>query len=231
MRGKSLHAQNIIKLIEKNSSRQSTWQVFQDFVAISAISIRNAVDKTEFEKYEAEYLNIVKRYDRSEIDEFPRMLGELVLALEDNMTDILGVIFSKLGLGNKWKGQFFTPDHVCQLMAAISFSDQIEAQITDKGFITLSEPAVGGGAMVIASARHMKAQGVNYQQHLHVTAVDVDIRSVHMAYIQFSLLHIPATIIHGNTLLLEEWSHWQTPAHILGNWDWKLRLRSLNTQN
>lgn len=43
-----------------------------------------------------------------------------------------------------------------------------------------------------------------------------------MAYVQLSLLHIPAVVIHGNTLALEERSHWLTPAHIMGGWEWKL---------
>jgi len=31
---------------------------------------------------------------------------------------------------------------------------------------------------------------INYQQHLHVTAIDIDPKCVHMAYVQFALLHI-----------------------------------------
>jgi len=42
-----------------------------------------------------------------------------------------------------------------------------------------------------------------------------------MCCLQLSLLHIPAVIIHGNTLLLQTWSHWYTPAYILGGWAWK----------
>jgi hypothetical protein len=38
----------------------------------------------------------------------------------------------------------------------------------------------------------MLSQGVNDQQHLHITAVDIDIRAVHMTYLQLSLLRVPA---------------------------------------
>ena len=47
-----------------------------------------------------------------------------------------------------------------------------------------------------------------------------------MAYIHFSLLHIPAIVVHGNSLTLEEWDHWATPAHILGFWDHRLKNRN-----
>jgi len=47
--------------------------------------------------------------------------------------------------------------------------------------------------------------------------------AVHMAYIQLSLLHIPALVVHGNSLSAETWSAWMTPAHVLGLWDIQLR--------
>jgi len=43
-----------------------------------------------------------------------------------------------------------------------------------------------------------------------------------MAYVQFSLLHIPAVIIHGNTLSREKFGRWYTPAHIMDGWTRKL---------
>ena len=51
-----------------------------------------------------------------------------------------------------------------------------------------------------------------------------------MAYLQFSLLHIPAVIVHGNSLSLEEYGHWYTPAHIMDGWNWKLRRAKATEQ-
>lgn len=212
MRAEASHVAKLKKLIEETSRRHNIWQVFQDFVAMSAISIRNAVDFRDRDAYEEQYLAIVKRYDREEIELFPKMLAELTLALEDDMSDILGRVFSELELGNRWKGQFFTPDDVCRLMAAMSYGDGLQAAIAEKGYVSVGEPAVGGGAMIIALAHEMKRQGLNYQRQLHVTATDIDLRAVHMSYLQLSLLHIPAVIIHGDTIRLTEHSRWHTPA-------------------
>ena len=44
-----------------------------------------------------------------------------------------------------------------------------------------------------------------------------------MAYVQLSLAHVPAIIVHGNSLSMQEWGHWFTPAHIVGGWDRRLR--------
>jgi hypothetical protein len=68
MRAEASHVAKLKKLIEETSRRHNTWQVFQDFVAMSAISIRNAVDFRGREAYEELYLSIVKRYDREEIE-------------------------------------------------------------------------------------------------------------------------------------------------------------------
>lgn len=56
-----------------------------------------------------------------------------------------------------------------------------------------------------------------------VAAIDIDPRAVHMAYVQFSLLHLPAVVVVGNALTLEEREHWFTPAHILGGWTARLQ--------
>jgi hypothetical protein len=76
--------------------------------------------------------------------------------------------------------------------------------------------------MVIALARALIEEGINYQQALHVTAIDRDIIAVHMAYVQCTLLHIPAVVLHGDTLRGETYSVWRTFAHVMGLWDMRL---------
>ncbi len=100
------------------------------------------------------------------------------------------------------------------------------AEIERKGFITLMEPAAGAGGMVIAAASALLDEGINYQQTMHATLIDIDPTSCHMAYVQMSLLHVPAIVIHGNALCSEQtWGHWVTPAHVMGLWDVRLRRR------
>jgi len=216
------HRRNLIKLIEKVAYRHSTWQVFSDFVEMSALSISNSVDLVHFDEREAQYMRVIERYSKDELAMFPQMLGELVMELETGFDDVLGAVFMEMELGNKWRGQFFTPYHICKMMARLHVDDGMRAIIDRQGFIRVNEPACGGAAMIVALAEEMKEAGINYQDCLHVVAQDVDLKAVHMAYIQLSLLHIPAVVIQGNTLALEEVSRWYTPAHILGLWNFKL---------
>lgn len=205
------------------AQRHSIWQVFADFNEMAAISLA-AADIAQAEEREQRYLRIVKGYEPEELAVFPEILGALVLQLEQAPSDVLGSVFHELELHNKWAGQFFTPYAVSRLLADMTLHD-VAPIIEQQGFITVSEPACGAGGMAVAVAHVLKDRGVDYQQALHITAVDVDLKCVHMAFVQLALLGVPATVIHGNTLSLETWSAWHTPAHVLGGWNRKLRER------
>lgn len=220
-----IHRKNIVKLLERASRRRHLWDVFGDFVEMAAIAISNGVDLGQRELREARYMTLIQRYEPDEQKLFPHMLAELTMALEFGPDDVLGKVFGELELGNAARGQFFTPYSVCALMARQQMGDgeDLRRLIASKGFITLLEPAVGAGAMVVAMAEALQEEGLSYQNHMHVTAQDIDSRAVHMSYLQLSLLHIPATIILGNTLAAEEREHWYTPAHVFGLWSVRLR--------
>lgn len=218
-------AREIAKLMEANAYRHRIDEVFADSVEMMALSMSNAADPAQAEDREARYMEIVGRYTREEIERVPRMFALLVEALEEAPGDVLGTVFGELEQGSAARGQFFTPYSVCAVMAQMTVGDgaDIRAKIREIGFIRLQEPAVGAGAMVIAFAECLRLAQINYQQHLHVVAVDVDPRAVHMAYVQFSLLHIPATVYLGNTLSLKMTQAWRTPAHMMGLWETMLR--------
>jgi hypothetical protein len=110
---------------------------------------------------------------------------------------------------------------VCQAMAKM-LVHEAKLLVEEQEFIRAHEPCVGSGAMVIALAQALKEEGINYQQCLHVTAIDLDLLAVHMAYVHCTLLHIPAIIVHGDTLRAETYSVWRTFAHVMGLWDAKL---------
>jgi len=55
----------------------------------------------------------------------------------------------------------------------------------------------------------------NYARNCFIVAEDIDLRCVHMCYLQLALAGVPAIIKHQNTLTREKWSVWKTPAFIL----------------
>lgn len=216
---------SIVKLFETCRYKHDFYTVFSDWCESTAITMSNAVDLVNFEKREARFLEIARKYGRETMTTFSHILGEVVMALEERPQDALGATFHALGLHDKARGQFYTPYPICQLMARITAgsTEDMQKVIAERGFMLAQEPAVGSGAMIIALTEAILEAGFNYQQLLHVTAVDIDPRAVHMAYIQFSLLHIPATVIVGDSLAMRFREEWHTMAHVMGGWSAKLR--------
>ena len=207
--------------IRQLSYSQHLFTTFRHFVELSAIAFSNVADPINKAARETQYLSIVTQYKPEEFQKFPPLLGMLVACLEHEPTDVLGVLYHRLELHNEQSGQFFTPYPLCQAMAKMLVHDAKQL-VEEQEFIRAHEPCVGSGAMVIALAQALKEEGINYQQCLHVTAIDLDILAVHMAYVHFTLLHIPAIIVHGDTLRAETYSVWRTFAHVMGLWDAKL---------
>lgn len=133
----------------------------------------------------------------------------LVDLFETETSDHLGGLYMGLPHGGEGQGQYFTPHDLSAVTAALNLGDMSEWKDSEK-ILTVHEPAVGSGGMVIALAEHAKKQGINYQQRVLVDCADLDITAVRMAYIQLTLLGVPAIVRHMNTLSLEEWSAWPT---------------------
>ena len=184
------------------SKYYSPHQVFSDWVEMYAIAISNSctlLSSKLKQNREKKYLEIIKKYKEVEQNKFPELCGMLVTALDNDMADVLGNVYMGLESGSKHTGQFFTPNHISRLTA------RLMPPVTDAdGIIRFTEPTCGSGGMIIAYAKALAEQGIDYQKNLKVIAQDIDYRCVHMCYVQLSLLGIKATVIRQNTLTPEE---------------------------
>ncbi len=216
----SNHQRNFVKIFSNLARYHHRYEVFRDFIEMASISLENSILKSP--EKEDKYLSIAKRYEQHDMNEFPKLLSELVLGLEEQPSDFLGGLFMELDLGSKDFGQFFTPYSLSLLMAKVNVGE-LTAELARKPFVTLSEPTCGGGGMIIAFYQAMLDEGYNPQTQLHVTCVDLDATAARMCYVQCSLLGIPCEVFIGNTLTMEMRSSMKTPAHYLGFWDVKLK--------
>lgn len=213
----------LVDMLQNLTGRYDTYTVFRDWVAMCAAAISNACDLRQAKEREEEYMRVVGKYHKEEAEQLAKAFGKLQIVMEcERFGDFMGDTFMGLEISNRDTGQFFTPYHLCEFMARISLNE-IDERIQEKGYITLAEPACGSGAMVIAAAEVLLEKGHNPQTQMHATLMDIDLKCVQMAYVQLSLLGIPAVVVHGNTITMEEWSHWVTPMHIIGGWDWRLK--------
>ena len=217
--------------------KHNDWQIWQDFIYMAAAALSQPCEFKQ--NREDEYMRIIAKYNKEEQQLFPQMLSEIVEAFEqEKYADILGDLYMQLEMGNKCKGQFFTPYHVCSMMAKCSATD-VSAEIEAKGYMSVNDPCCGGGALLIAFAEHCFEQKVNYQNHIVFVAQDVDPVVAKMCYIQMSLLGMPGYVIIGNSLTQPSVGHvlfpkigkvnenipdadiWYTPMWFADIWHWR----------
>lgn len=190
--------EKIIEKIQKMAGRYSVYEIFSDWVAMCALSIRiqTCVTQEQSLKNEQRYIDIAKKYTPAEVVEMAWMMADLAMAYDDGIRDILGEIYMELGLGNRNTGQFFTPFHVSMMVAEMAIPEHVDI---DHPYI-INEPSCGGGGMIIAAAKVLRSRGLNFQKCMYVTAQDLDWKGVYMTYLQLSLLGIQGKVVQGDAL-------------------------------
>ncbi len=224
------HYEKLIKTFESMCGKYSSHSLFCDFLELCAIAIQNQymkeIDLETFEKAEQRYFEIIKNYEKEDLENIAKMLGyltaEAIYRMENGrVSDILGEMFHRLELHNKYKGQFFTPQHICDFMAAITLSTNYKNDTREKGYIKVAEPCCGSGAMIFGAVKAFTDAGGDYKTQFMVVATDIDVKCTWMTFIQCSLYGIPAIINHGNTLTMEMYSTFYTLSFLTQDWEAK----------
>ncbi len=206
----------IIKLIDDACASQDKERFISDMFRCSAISISNLVDLFQKPEREEQYKQIISHYTKQEQQKMSEISAKLFMLLssvvydDGTFSDYLGELFMNCFMGSKHMGQFFTPYHVSKLCAKVAIGTPNKA---DGKILTLCEPCCGSGGMVIAAMDVLKNDfGINYAMDCFVDCSDIDLRCVHMAYLQLSLVGVPAIVRHQDSLTRKLYSVWRTPA-------------------
>ena len=97
-----------VNTIEKMCGRYSAWQIWNDFISISAIALVNVCDLEQAPEREKTYLQIVAKYDKKELEIFCKLMAKLVADLEKCADqDILGEVYQALSMNSKVNAQYF----------------------------------------------------------------------------------------------------------------------------
>lgn len=216
------HENTFLSLFNQTARYHPRHQVFEDFISCSVIALQNGLHFCE--KREQKYMRIVSRYKKHDVSKLAHLLAHVVDGLTENPGDFLGRIFMQLELGDKYRGQFFTPWDVGVMMARMQLGNA-EELFRNKPYITLSEPACGAGCMVLAFANVLKEVGFPPHRYLWVSATDVDPLAAGMAYIQLSLSGVAGEVVIGNSLCDQRRRVLCTPSHYWYGWTHRLRAK------
>lgn len=220
------------------SERNRPWDIWKDFILMSACAISNAVDKSHYDEREERYLKTIAKYTKEEQNLFPQLLAEMMVALDKNPEqDFLGEVYMRLKLGSDALKQIFTPYHICQFMASATMNDLVE-QVEKDGYVTINDDCCGGGATLIAAANEARKElakvHLNFQNHVLFYAQDIEETVALMCYLQLSLLGVAGVVKVGNSLTnpikngdsLE--TYWFTPIYFHEVWRTRRLIAGLN---
>lgn len=170
-------------------------RVFEDWVALMFWALQHNDDR---------YLEIMGRYDNTgamgqrPADHFQRSFAELVLHMDKTGEEILGSLFMEYA-SDKYKGQFFTPPEVCELMAMLVVPEEGDR---------ILDPACGAGLQLIWAAKAMRYDCKTTRGALFA-GVDISFPCVCMTAINLLLFNLSGIVAHANSLSLESWGAWR----------------------
>ena len=168
--------------IANGKSKDSVFSEYLD-ILICALSLG---------KYEDEYISIIKRYKKEEVELFCQLFAQMVMLMDNDktgLTDCLGEFFTT-SVGRGRNGQFFTPQHVCDMMAAMTISSE------DSGK-TILDPCCGSGRMLLSAAK--------IARNNHFFGADIDTRCAKMTAINMCLNGLIGEVAWMDSLGMQHW--------------------------
>lgn len=190
-------------------------EVFRDFclMAFCSIASRSPRKLGEGEAREQRYRAVLDSYDQKSGCEavFGELLGRTMIAVSGGRRDFLGEVAGEIGSLSSHIGQFMTPYEISKLSAEMMIGDAPRL-IEENGYISVLEPALGCGSMVIAVADALEDRGFDPALALWVHATELSATTFHIGYLQLALRGVSGIVVNGNSLSLESFDGAFTPA-------------------
>lgn len=146
------HQKNFLKIFNGLTGKHSRWEIWEDFVTLTAIEISNSTDKVNATERTKMYQTIISKYSAKERDG----------------------------------------------MAEITFDPKLHPDM--EGFISVSDPACGAGATLLAFLNVCKRRNICYHNKVLVIAQDIDFIVGLMCYIQCSFMGCAGYVVIGDTI-------------------------------
>jgi type I restriction-modification system DNA methylase subunit len=179
------------KALSSLSYTNNNWTVFEDFLDYTLLMLKWQDRKEEY------FDDLRKRYPK---EEQHKLFAEAFYALADiadnngtGFYDPFGDYFME-HFGNKFKGQFFTPDSVTEFMAAIIIADDTPEKKT------VCDPTCGSGRTLLSAAKH--------NRNLIFYGADIDINCCKMTVINMMLNTMVGEVAWMDTLSMKHWKSW-----------------------
>lgn len=175
-----------------------TYRVFEDWVGLMFYA---------FQRDDPPYLEIMGQYrnkgpeGQREADHFANATACLMRYMQATNEEALGPLYEEYA-ADHYRGQFFTPAAVAQLMARICHTNPPE-----QGRFKVLDPACGAGACLVAAA---KEQTFEQNNRAIFVGQDIDLNCARMTALNLMFFNLDGIVVWGNHLTLEVREAWQT---------------------
>ena len=181
---------------------QQLWTVFEDFLDYSLLMFRwhdVTVTENDFEEIKNRYPH---ENQQKLFAEAFKALGDIADNDGEGFSDPFGDYFME-HFGNKFKGQFFTPESVCDMIAKMQGLENL------KDRETVCDPSCGSGRMRLSAAK------INRKMIFY--AADLDLNCCKMTVINFMLNTMEGEVAWMNSLSMEHWKSWHIKRVFIGS--------------
>lgn len=219
-----MSSEQLARLFEKAAHGSGMFELWDAFVSTFAAFFATGCGNGHIEWLTDRADGALKRITEAAQKDVASLYDPVIQAFEDNpWQDLLGDVYMRLGIGNKNTGQFFTPYNVAEAMAGLTLSKQmVEDAIREHGYLTVNEPAAGGGANVIGCAHVLKEMGVNYQTDAWFVCQELSELTALTCYVQMSILGMAGVVQIGDTLKMDFHHALYTPMCVMDErWAWR----------
>ena len=88
------HQKNFLKIFEGLTGKHNRWEIWRDFIHLTAIEISNSTDRLNAPERTKDYQTIISKYSAAERNGMAEMLAEVVMGMEQNPDqDFLGSLY------------------------------------------------------------------------------------------------------------------------------------------
>ncbi|MGB8191849.1 MAG: N-6 DNA methylase [Chitinophagaceae bacterium] len=181
--------ENALQQLARSSS---LWTVFTDFLDFSLHMMRWLDLKNE------NFSVLEKKYPQPEQ---AHLFAEAYMAIGDiadnegtGFKDPFGDFYME-HLSNGNNGQFFTPEHICDMIALMQMGTSV------KNDATVADPCCGSGRMLLAAAK--------INRNCLFYGADIDLVCCKMTVLNFLLNTLCGEVTWMNTLTMDRWKTWR----------------------
>jgi type I restriction-modification system DNA methylase subunit len=167
----------LLKEFERFAYGQSLHTAFTEMLDWTLLPFRKFDSQVEQQEALETYRNHPKV---QQLVKLVTLIGELL----EGFSDPLGELYMQ-AISNGHNGQYFTPEPICDMMAAISVGNPTDGQ-------TVADCACGSGRMLLSAAK--------INRHLKLYGADLDITCCKMALLNMLLNSLQGEVAHMNSL-------------------------------